>query len=61
MSGTVAATDRAIRVDVGDIPAGHTVRIMCAMSADATSDMELPYMVGYKGESAPTITEVAAG
>lgn len=60
MSGTVAATNRAITVPIGDIPAGQTVRIYLVLSADATSDMELPYEVFYKGNGVPVITEVAA-
>jgi hypothetical protein len=36
------------------------VQIFITMSADATSDMELPYKIIYRGLVAPTVTEVAA-
>lgn len=60
LSGTLAATNRAVDVVVGDIAAGETVYVYGVMSADATSDMELPYQLSYRGANAPTITEVAA-
>jgi hypothetical protein len=59
LSGTNAA-NRMQKIPVGSIPAGQSVRIMAVMSADATSDMELPYQVIYRGEL-PTVTAVAAG
>lgn len=60
LSGTNAAS-RMAKVTVGHIPAGDSARIYAVMSADATSDMEVPYKVVYRGLAAPTITEVAAG
>ena len=60
LTGSIAADGRSITVNVGDIPAGHTVRIYADASADVTADIELPYQVMYRGASAPTITEVAA-
>jgi hypothetical protein len=59
VSGTNAAT-RAIRLDAGSVSVAQEVRVMAVMSADATADMELPYMIIYKGSTAPTVTEVAA-
>jgi hypothetical protein len=59
LSGTNAAT-RMQKVPVGKIAAGETVQIFITMSADATSDMELPYKIIYRGLVAPTVTEVAA-
>lgn len=60
LSGTNAAS-RCQRIPVGRIPAGQSVRIYAAMSADATADMELPYQVFYRSVGTPTVTEVAAG
>lgn len=62
ISGTNAAADagQAAVVHIGDIPAGETVRIYADMSADATSDIELPRAVFYKSRGTPTITDVAA-
>jgi metal-dependent amidase/aminoacylase/carboxypeptidase family protein len=60
LSGTNAA-GRMQKVPVGKIAAGETVAIYITMSADATSDMELPYKVIYRGLVAPTVTPVAAG
>lgn len=59
LSGTNAAS-RMQKVTVGRIPAGDDIRVYATMSADATSDMEIPYKVIYRGLVAPTITEVAA-
>lgn len=59
LSGTNAA-NRCQKIPVGRIIAGESVKIYAVMSADATSDMELPYQVYYRGMQAPTITEVAA-
>jgi hypothetical protein len=59
LSGTNAAA-RCQKLSVGRIPAGKSARIYAVMSADATSDMELPYTIYYRGLVAPTITEVAA-
>jgi hypothetical protein len=60
LSGTLAAL-RMAKITVGRIPAGQAARIMATMSADATSDMELPYQVIYRGLAAPTVTPVVAG
>lgn len=59
LSGTNAA-GRMQKIPVGKIAAGETVAIYAVMSADATSDMELPYKVIYRGLVAPTVTAVAA-
>lgn len=59
LSGTNAA-GRMQKITVGKIAAGETVAIYAVMSADATSDMELPYKVIYRGNVAPTVTAVAA-
>jgi hypothetical protein len=60
ISGTNAAAERAAVVRVGDIPAGETVQIFADMSADATSDIELPYKGVYKSRGTATVTAVAA-
>lgn len=60
LSGTNAAL-RMQKLSVGRIAAGESVRIMAVMSADATSDMELPYRIYYRGLAAPTVTPVVAG
>lgn len=59
LSGTNAA-NRAMRLNVGSIGVTQAAQIFIVMSADATSDMELPYIINYKGLAAPTVTEVAA-
>jgi len=59
ISGTNAAGG-AVAVDVGDLSASEVVQIWIDMSADATSDIELPYDVTYKSRGTITVTEVAA-
>jgi len=59
LSGTNAA-GRMQKIPVGNVAAGETVAIYIVLSADATSDMELPYKIIYRGLKAPTVTEVAA-
>ncbi len=59
LSGTNAA-NRCAKVTIGRIAAGETVRVYAVMSADATSDMEVPYYGYYRGMAAPTLTDVAA-
>lgn len=61
MSGTVAAAGRSVEIDVGAVSVTEQARIYAVMSADATDDMELPYIVIYEGLSAPTVTPIAAG
>lgn len=60
LSGTNAA-NRMQKLNVGKIAAGETVAIYAVMSADATSDIQLPYKVIYRGIVAPTVTPVVAG
>ncbi len=59
LSGTLAA-GRCVEINVGAVGVTEQARIEIIMSADATSDMELPYNVIYEGMTAPTITPVAA-
>jgi hypothetical protein len=59
LSGTLAA-GRSQRLNVGSVGVDEEVAIYAVMSADATDDMELPYIINYKGMTAPTVTEVAA-
>ena len=59
LSGTLAA-GRMWKVNVGSVSPAADVQIWIDLSADATSDMEIPYVVCYKGPEAPTITAVAA-
>lgn len=60
LSGTLAA-GRSVEIEVGDIGVTEQARIEAIMSADATSDMEIPYAVIYRAAAAATITPVAAG
>ena len=60
VSGTNYA-GRLQEVTVGNVDEGHDARIEIIMSADATSDIELPYVGYYEGPIAPTVTAVAAG
>lgn len=60
LSGTNAA-GRAMKVNVGNVGVTEQAQIFIVMSADATSDMELPYALSYRGTAAPTVTPVAAG
>jgi hypothetical protein len=59
LSGTNAA-NRCQRLVAGSVGVTEELRVYAVMSADATSDMELPYVIHYKGTTAPTVTEVAA-
>ena len=59
LSGTNAAA-RMQKIPVGKVAAGETVAIYIVLSADATSDMQLPYKVIYRGNVAPTVTPVVA-
>jgi hypothetical protein len=60
LSGTLAA-GRMAKVNVGIIDPTEGARIYAVFSADVTSDMEIPYSVIYRADSAPTVTPVAAG
>ncbi len=60
VSGTNYA-GRLQEVSIGKVDADESARIEALMSADATSDMELPYVGYYEGPIAPTVTAVAAG
>jgi hypothetical protein len=62
-SGTVAAVSpgKSFEVTVGDVDVASGCRIYATMSADATADMVLPYIVQYKGLTAPTVTGVTNG
>lgn len=59
LSGTLAA-GRAMRLNVGSIGVTEQVQIFAVFSSDVTADMELPYIINYKGLAAPTVTPVAA-
>lgn len=59
LSGTNAA-GRSLEIDVGAIGVTEQARIEALMSADATSDMEIPFAIYYEGAGAPTVTPVAA-
>lgn len=60
LSGTNAA-NRMQRIKVGPVDSVQGCRIYATMSADATSDMELPFVVAWRGAEAPTVTPVVAG
>jgi hypothetical protein len=55
------ATGQSIEINVGPVSVDEDARIEALMSADATADMELPYLIYYEGSVAPTVTAVAAG
>ena len=60
ISGTNAA-GRLMEVPVGNVDPDESARIEALMSADATADMEIPFVGYYEGPIAPTVTAVAAG
>lgn len=62
-SGTVAAVapGKSFEIDCGDVGVTQQLRIYAVMSADATADMVLPYVVQYRGTTAPTVTPVVNG
>lgn len=62
-TGTVAAVSpgKSFEIDVGDVGVTEQVRIYAVMSADATADMNLPYVVSYRSRAAATITPVVNG
>lgn len=59
VSGTNYAA-RLQEIEIGNIGVTEEARIEAIMSADATSDMEIPYVGYYEGPIAPTVTAVAA-
>lgn len=59
VSGTNYA-GRLQEITIGNVDPAESCRIEALMSADATSDMEIPYVGYYEGPIAPTVTEVAA-
>lgn len=60
VSGTNYAA-RLQEIAVGNVDVDEGARIEALMSADATADMEIPYVGYYEGPLAPTVTPVAAG
>lgn len=60
ISGTNAA-GRNLAISVGNVNVTEGARIEAKMSADATGDMEIPYVGYYEGAAAPTVTPVVAG
>lgn len=60
LSGTNAAT-RMQKIKLDHVSVTHGARIYAVFSSDVTSDMEIPYVVAYRGDRAPTVTPVAAG
>jgi len=59
LSGTNAA-GRAAKINVGIVGVTEQARIYAVFSADVTADMEIPYVVHYKADAAPTVTPVVA-
>lgn len=59
LSGTLAA-NRCAKLNAGSVGVTEQLRVYAVLSADATADMELPYVMYYKGAAVPTVTEVAA-
>lgn len=60
VSGTNYA-GRLQEIEIGNVDPAEGARIEALMSADATADMEIPYVGYYEGPVAPTVTPVAAG
>jgi len=63
LSGTLAAVapGRSWRIIAGDVGVTQGLRVYADMSADATADMVLPYVISYRGRTAPTVTPVVNG
>ena len=63
LSGTLSAVSpgRCWVVEAGDVDVAGGLRIYADMSADATSDMVLPYRITYKARAVPTVTPVVNG
>lgn len=59
LSGTNAA-NRMARLQAGSVGVAQELRVYALFSGDVTSDMEIPYVVTYKGYAEPTVTAVAA-
>lgn len=59
LSGTNAA-NRMQKLNIGSVSPSEDVAIFAVFSSDVTSDMEIPYVVCYKGPEEPTVTPVAA-
>lgn len=59
VSGTNYA-GRLQEIEVGNVDPDEDARIEFLMSADATADMEIPFVGYYEGPIAPTVTAVAA-
>lgn len=60
LSGTLAAL-RMTKLDLGIVTVDQQARIEAVFSADVTGDMEIPYVVAYRGITDPTVTAVVAG
>lgn len=59
LSGTLAA-NRAMRLFASGVGVTEQLAVFIVTSADVTGDMELPYIINYRGMAAPTVTPVAA-
>lgn len=59
VSGTNYA-GRLQEIEIGNVDPDEEARIEALMSADATSDIEIPYVGYYEGPIPPTVTAVAA-
>ena len=55
-----AADGMMVELHLDSVGVTQGARIECRMSADATADMELPYIVMYEATTAATITPIAA-
>jgi hypothetical protein len=54
-SNAALAGFQTAEIDVGPVHVTEGVRIYAKMSADATADIEIPYVVYYQGTTLPTI------
>ena len=57
MTGSVAAVNRGMGLQVGPIGPDEDAQIFCRLSAETGGDCVIPYVVYYRGPK-PTITEV---
>ena len=60
LSGTNAA-NRMAKLNLGNVTVTEQARIYAVFSGDVTADMEIPFVVAYRGIVAPTVTPVEAG
>lgn len=60
LSGTLAA-NRMAKLNLGTVTVDAQARIYALFSGDVTADMEIPYVIAYRGVTDPTVTPIVAG